>query len=392
MLDRTQLHHPAQMEPHLPSMTGRLKDLATEVVRASAQLGGGLHALTQQSIAAILYNMNSYYSNLIEGHQTRPRDIERALQNRLSKDQGVRTLQLEARAHIEVQKAMERRLHSEPDLKICGPEFLRWLHREFYGRMQPDAGERTALDSSVNVAGSVREQDVEVGLHIPPRGESLPEFMQRFEQVYAPENFANIERIVAAAAAHHRLTWIHPFIDGNGRVTRLFTHAYLIKCGVSGHGLWAMSRGLARHRDRYFALLQSADMPRQGDYDGRGNLSERALSSFCETFLEIALDQITFMRDSLRLDNLGAVIKRYAAERRLHPDSERLLTTLLFQGSLPRGDAGELLGLRPVRARHYLKQMLLDGVLRSSSPKGPLQLSFPTHAAEVLFPRLFPTE
>ncbi|HYF52318.1 MAG TPA: Fic family protein [Planctomycetota bacterium] len=369
-----------------------MTELATEVVRASAQLGGGLHPLTQQSIASILYNMNSYYSNLIEGHQTRPRDIERALQNRLSKDQGVRTLQLEARAHIEVHKAMERRLHSEPELKISGSEFLRWLHREFYSRMQPDAGERASLHSPANVAGSFREQDVEVGLHIPPRWESLPAFMQRFEEVYSLENFANIERIIAAAAAHHRLTWIHPFIDGNGRVTRLFTQAYLIRCGVSGHGLWTISRGLARHRDRYFALLQSADVPRQGDYDGRGNLSERALSSFCEAFLEIALDQITFMRDSLRLDNLGAATKRYVAERRLHPRSERLLTTLLFQGSLSRGDAGELLGFRPVRARHYLKQMLVDGVLRSSSPKGPLQLNFPTHVAEVLFPRLFPAE
>lgn len=47
--------------------------------------------------------MNCYYSNLIEGHDTHPVDIERALKNDYSKDTKKRDLQLEATAHIAVQ-------------------------------------------------------------------------------------------------------------------------------------------------------------------------------------------------------------------------------------------------------------------------------------------------
>lgn len=52
--------------------------------------------------------MNTYYSNLIEGHNTRPRDIERALAGELDKDEGRRNLQLEAAAHVRVQREVDR--------------------------------------------------------------------------------------------------------------------------------------------------------------------------------------------------------------------------------------------------------------------------------------------
>ena len=51
--------------------------------------------------------MNCYYSNLIEGHRTRPIDIERALAQDFSSDLEQRNLQLEAKAHIEVQTLLD---------------------------------------------------------------------------------------------------------------------------------------------------------------------------------------------------------------------------------------------------------------------------------------------
>ena len=51
--------------------------------------------------------MNCYYSNLIEGHDTRPRDIERALRDDLDADEQRRNLQLEARAHIRIQQKID---------------------------------------------------------------------------------------------------------------------------------------------------------------------------------------------------------------------------------------------------------------------------------------------
>lgn len=50
-----------------------------------------------------------------------------------------------------------------------------------------------------------------------------------------------------------------------------------------GTSLWSVARGLARDEDRYKALLARADGPREGDRDGRGNLSGHTPSAsvFC---------------------------------------------------------------------------------------------------------------
>src|SRR5258708_35115042 len=110
-----------------------------------------------------------------------------------------------------------------------------------------------------------------------PSIKKLGQFLKRFAEFYGPLVTSEPGSVVAASAAHHRLAWIHPFLDGNGRVVRLFTDAYLHQVGVNGHGLWTVTRGFARQRERYLAALADADHPRRGDLDGRGNLSEQSL-------------------------------------------------------------------------------------------------------------------
>jgi Fic family protein len=82
-----------------------------------------------------------------------------------------------------------------------------------------------------------REQDVTVGRHIPPSGERVEAFMQYFEQRYRLAPMGKGGRIIALAAAHHRLNYIHPFPDGNGRVSRLMSHAMGLVAGIGAGGL-----------------------------------------------------------------------------------------------------------------------------------------------------------
>ena len=104
------------------------------------------------------------------------------------------------------------------------------------------------------VPGELRTSGVMVGRHVPPNADELPSFLLRFEEAYAPERLSRVHRILAVAAAHHRLLWIHPFFDGNGRVARLMSHAMLLRYGV-GSRLWSAARGLARNAERYKAAL-----------------------------------------------------------------------------------------------------------------------------------------
>ena len=399
--------HISQMEPLYPARTDVLEDLARELIAASAKLEGRLAPATLEGIRALLRMINSYYSNLIEGHSTHPIDIERAMREDYSKDQEKRDLQVESQIHIEVQEEIIRRLTEEPDLNVASPEFLCWIHERFYHRMperlrwvKSESGERAYVD-----AGLVRNRHVEVGQHVAPAHEALDSFLKRFSSFYDPTKQHGLGPLIALAAAHHRLMWVHPFLDGNGRVARLFTDAYFLRSRVTGYGLWNVSRGLARERDGYRAHLAAADAPREGDLDGRGNLSNRTLTEFCEFFLNVCLDQARYMDSLLALDKFLERLEKYAQLRftrmisglkdktePLRPEAGLILRTVATGGEMARGETFRLVGIHPRMGSKVLQTLLEEGLVVSDSPKGPVRLGFPTHAAGYWFPDLYPAE
>ncbi|MCR9140280.1 MAG: Fic family protein, partial [Alphaproteobacteria bacterium] len=186
--------------------------------------------------------------------------------------------------------------------------------------------------------------------------------------------------------------YIHPFPDGNGRVSRLMSHAMALTAGIGGQGLWSVSRGLARgltDRGEYKRMMDLADSPRRADRDGRGNLSEAALKTFSEWFLKVTLDEISF---SARLFDLGGLDQRY---RRLVADTiddkraPELISAVLRHGALERGDAQIVLKTSERTARNTLSKLTAAGYLTSVSPKTPVRLAFPLDYRERLFPNLF---
>ncbi len=173
---------------------------------------------------------------------------------------------------------------------------------------------------------------------------------------------------------------------------RLMSHAMALQAGIGAHGLWLVSRGLARgleSRGDYKRMMDHADMPRQGDLDGRGNLSTKALADFTIWFLKVCLDQVTFMENVFDLDTIIVRLKLYAERRAFRPEAFALLEQTLQRGELPRGEAARVTGLKERSARDLLGLLVADGVLGSESPKGPISLRFPLEVLEILFPNLF---
>jgi Fic family protein len=335
--------------------------------------------------------MNCYYSNLIEGHYTHPVDIERALRDDFSREPKTRDLQLEARAHIEVQRWIDagglRGRSTTADgageihARFCEllPDDLLWVD-------DPDTGRWERM-----VPGELRRCDVRVGRHLAISPGAVPRFMARFEEAYRA--VGKTETIIATAAAHHRLLWIHPFIDGNGRVARLMSHATLLEALDTG-GVWSVARGLARRVDTYKSLLANCDLPRRNDLDGRGTLSEEALGELTRFFLEVCLDQIHFMEELVQPARLRTRILAWADEEiRLGTLPHRagtVLEAVLYRGELPRGEVAPLLGTTPRHARRIVSALVARGVLVSKSTRADLRLAFPAELAGRWMPGLFP--
>lgn len=384
---------PTLMEPMLPDEgVERLEDLATDLVAKASSLASALRPEVRASVGDLVRSMNCYYSNLIEGHNTHPRDIDRAMKADYSKDTKKRELQLEARAHIEVQQMLDTATLDRP----TSPDFLCWIHREFCARLpeellwveNPDTGKKIKV-----VPGELRDGDVQVGRHIPPHADALPLFLKRLEDAYAPEKLSKLRQIITVGASHHRLLWIHPFYDGNGRVTRLFSHAYLRHIGI-GNSMWSISRGLARRVEEYKKLLMQADEPRRGDLDGRGSLTASGLNAFCEFFLEACIDQVDYMASILEPSELLRRMQLYCEDEmhagRLPKGSFLLLREALLAGSVERGKADSITGYKERQARIVLNDLVGKGLLISDTPKSPVRLGFPIDVVERWFPKLYP--
>ena len=218
--------------------------------------------------------------------------------------------------------------------------------------------------------------------------------MRYFSERYRFDRIGRAARIIAMAAAHHRFNYIHPFPDGNGRVSRLMSHAMAWRADVAAHGLWSISRGLARgleSRTEYTQMMDLADSPRQDDLDGRRNLSERAFIEFVTWFLRVAIDQVAFMSDLFDLGNLAARLRMTVARAdRFRPEAAALLEQTLVRGEIERGEAARITGLPLRTAQRVLNDLVGEGMLASDTPKGPVSLRFPAHTLEALFPRLYP--
>lgn len=382
---------PHQFTPLLPREQALvpLMEKAVAVETAAAALLGPVASATLESLRGLTRQMNSYYSNRIEGQGTHPLNIARALSADFSADAKTARLQRLALAHIQAEQELEG-LQAQGYWNPLASRVAIQAHETLY-RHLPD-NDRVSEQGSVVVPGQLRQVEVAVGRHVPPRWESVPRFLQAYDDVF-DKPIRQGMRLICAACAHHRLVWVHPFADGNGRAVRLQTQLALLP--ASG-GLWSINRGLARARDKYYAALDYAESPRQGDLDGRGNLSEKALTAWVDAFLDVCLDQVQFLRQLMHLDDMRRHIEGLvhfkAADKSSGLRAEAIvpLHYLFLRGEMPRGEFAQATGLGERTARNLIAALLKQGIVTSSGPYAPLRFGFPLDALTFLLPGLYP--
>lgn len=381
---------PHQFEPLTPGQhLDELVVTTRRIFEKSAALQASANPALRAALREIVRSMNSYYSNLIEGQGTHPANIERALHSDFSIKPDVARRQRIALAHIEAERELEPQVRSEA--QALGSDFLKQAHRSLYGRLALE--DRTTEDGRIIVPGEWRQHDVQVGRHQPPTWPSVPRFLARLDEVYGC--LKGIDPLLyTIASAHHRLMWTHPFEDGNGRAVRLQTHCALF--AING-GLWSVNRGLARNRQKYYLMLDEADGMRQGDLDGRGNLSEKALRNWCEYFLALCEDQVDFMARMLDLAHFKERLRAYVLVQQATTQASEYreeavlpLQMVAAAGPLSREEFSRMTGLGERTARKVMSRLLRDGLLKSDGHRNALSIGLPLPALGVLFPNLYP--
>lgn len=379
---------------------GPLLERASDLTRAAAKLAAPTSPVAHRELRALLRSMNSYYTNRIEGEHTRPVEIERALAHDFSSDADISRRQRLAVAHIQTEQACEQALvsgqlvQSGPGLGLYSARAILHLHDLlFQGLTHQDL--ILSDGHSVLIPGEFRKRQVAIGRHEAPAHEAIPAFVERWAQSYAGVRKGEAS-IVAAAASHHRLAWMHPFADGNGRVSRLHTHLLMHSMGLTS-GLWSPLRGFARTEDRYRALLQGADEHRRGDLDGRGNLSEAGLIGWIDYTIEMCIDQVEFMGEQLNIqgmqDRIRACLMFEENARKSGVRKEALIALhYLFasQEELGRAEFKAMTGLGDRVATQTLSALLKQGFLATDAPYGKVRFAIPSHALRFYFPALWP--
>lgn len=379
---------------------GPLLERASDLTRAATALGTTASHTSQSEIGGLLRSMNSYYSNRLEGEHTRPSDIARALQQDFSANADLARKQRLAVAHIHTEQFCEE--HLSQRIREQGESGVRWLysaealmqlHLQLFQELPEE--DLRPVDGSLMVPGELRTRQVAVGRHEAPTAEALPRFIERWAAVYGQQRRGEAS-VVALAAAHHRLAWMHPFLDGNGRVARLHTHLLLHGWGLT-KGAWSPLRGFARTEQQYKALLQAADEHRRGDLDGRGNLSQAALIDWVNYTLSVCIDQVEFMAKMLDIQGMRGRIEAALAfessalKSGVRPEALNALHYLFItQQPMPRADFKSMLGLGDRLASATVSALLSRGFLATDSAYGRLRFAVPLHALRFYFPALWP--
>lgn len=391
--------HHSTLSPWLPAepLLTPLLEQAHDLQLAAQRLAG---MCVPVELRRLLRAMDAHDSLALEGLQVSPMDVERALRSGDVPGGGLDALddagarrQRRVVAHMDTQAALEARWGGWSGQQIWSAQMVRDIHQDLFARL-PQA-DLVLPAGQAMVPGALRRRSAGAALHAAPAPAAVGALLARWGAVYGGVRRGELQ-LVAVAASHHRLAWIHPFPDGNGRVARLHTHLALGALGLT-QGLWSPLRGFARGDAAYRAQLAAADAPLVDPADGSGERSEQALAAWVAYVLALCQDQVAQMAGLLDLsgmkDRIAACLayEENVVRQGVRSASLRALHYLMLApAALERSDFKALLGLGERLATAQVTALLRRGLLVTDSPHGKLRFGVPQHALRFYFPALWP--
>ncbi|WP_426204732.1 Fic family protein [Pseudomonas sp. TWP3-1] len=248
--------------PDFKWQENRLAPLLRECVQAQGQLMGmagsvGNSLSAQTELDALLQNIVT--SSAIEGEQLNVGSVRSSLARRLGlelvdgdhvsqRSEGLAQLMLDATRHFDQPLTLERLL-----------EWHSWLFPEqenSFSSRSINVGALRGDEPMQVVSGRIDRPTVH--FEAPPRQgleRQLESFLKWFD---ASENQVGLDPLLRAGIAHFWFVTLHPFDDGNGRLTRTITDLALAQGEAQAIRFYAMSASILDDRSGYYRILETS--------------------------------------------------------------------------------------------------------------------------------------
>ncbi len=327
-----------------PPFDSPLVDILTELEHLRRlRLSGTTPAPLFFQLKQIFHMLESLGSARIEGNHTTLADL---VESRLEGQHPDVSDQLREMENIErAMSYIDEHIHPG---SVLSEMFIRELHDHTVSNLQREGDSTPGAyrQVPVNIAGAS---------HLPPDFFLVPNYMAELVDFINRDDPPKYD-LIKVALAHHRLGWIHPFRNGNGRVVRLLTYLLLIKYGFNvqaGGRVLNPTAVFCNDRDRYYQMLALAD---SGTMDG--------MESWCVYVLQGILDEL---RKVDRLADFSYLQKNilipalsYAEERRVITRQEAMvLQRAVTSGIAKTGDlTGTLTDLSSGQRTYLIKKLV----------------------------------
>ena len=301
---------------------GQWSDKVFELILDIENSKGALNgpAIGKETVATIQNLVrieNAIRSNKIEGNHTTYADFEAGLEQRFPASEQKRIKVLENINHYKAESFIDERLQDFKDKIFFSHLMIRETHKILMCNI-PLASE------GVKEPGAYRKEDVRIHLsdHIPPNFNFVYTYMD--ELINYANSTSRITSLVNTAIAHHRFTWIHPFKNGNGRMSRLFSYLMLKYYGLDFNGMVSLPRAFERNKSEYYNELANAD---------QGNIE-----SWIKYFLTVLLSELNLSVKRLKWQKKEESFDLYLGKlveiKKININEKKCIKIAFFRGVL----------------------------------------------------------
>jgi cell filamentation protein, protein adenylyltransferase len=278
--------------------------------------------LTHTTLAKLGLNareLSSYASTSIEGNPLPLTDVKRLLKN--SKE-SIRDTEREVINYNNALQTLYKSV-SQERFKLS-VKTLERVQGQVVDGLMDNPSHCGALRQDPVIIRNPRKSDEVV--FIPPDAKDVRQLTKEL-MIFVNENIGKIDPVILAGVFHRQNVIIHPFIDGNGRTTRLLTTAILGKSGLDLFEIFSFEDYYNRNITRYFKAVGL-----EGDYyDLKENID---FSAWLEYFAEGILDELRRV--------IKILPEQSSTKPRLEPHHKQILDYIRERGSITQREYGEI--------------------------------------------------